>query len=151
MTEASTDLRELICFRVRDQEYGVDIIDVREIRGWTPATPLPKTLSFVRGVINLRGAVLPIVDMAARIGLGPSETSDRHVIIVVCIQGQLVGLLVDAVCDILPAPAHALQPTPELAGPDAQGFVEGLLSVEDRMIAVVRLDALMPPAEDRAA
>jgi purine-binding chemotaxis protein CheW len=150
MTDTQKGARELICFRVGEQEYGVDITDVREIRGWTPATPLPKTLSYVRGVINLRGSVLPILDMAARIGLGQAAVTERHVIIVVSIRGQLVGLLVDAVCDILAASAEALQSTPDLAS-DVHGLVEGLLSVEERMIAVIRVEALMPDAEECAA
>lgn len=150
MSEISTGERKLICFRVGEQEFGVDITDVREIRGWTPATPLPRTMSYVRGVINLRGAVLPIVDMAARLGLGLSEVTERHVIIVVCIHGKLVGLLVDAVCDILPVDVEALQATPELVS-DIHGLVEALLSVDDRMVALMRLDALLPDAEERAA
>lgn len=150
MTETLSGMRELICFRVGAQEYGVDITDVREIRGWTPATPLPRTVSYVRGVINLRGAVLPIVDMSARLGLGQAEVTERHVIIVVSIDGQLVGLLVDAVCDILAAPPEALQATPELVS-DAHGMVESLLSVDDRMIALMRLQAVLPEAEVAAA
>ena len=152
MTERNDEaLRELITFRVGEQEYGVDITDVREIRGWTPATPLPKTPGYIRGVINLRGTVLPIVDMAARIGLSPAEPTVRHVIVVVWIHGQLVGLLVDAVCDILAVPPSALQPTPELAAQDVHGFIEGLLTIDNRMIGLIRLDALMPPAELQAA
>jgi purine-binding chemotaxis protein CheW len=144
-------VRELITFRVADQEYGVDITDVREIRGWTPATPLPRTPPYVRGVINLRGAVLPIVDMAARMGFAASEPGVRHVIIVVWIHRQLVGLLVDAVCDILPVPEADLQATPDMVGGEAHDFVSGLLSVEDRMIGLVRLAAVMPPQEVAAA
>jgi purine-binding chemotaxis protein CheW len=143
--------RELITFRVGEQEYGVDITDVREIRGWTPATPLPKTPGYVRGVINLRGTVLPIVDMAERMGLPPTEPSQRHVIVVVWIHGQLVGLLVDAVCDILPVPPEELQATPDLVGDDAHAFVEALFSTEDRMVGLVRLSAVMPPSELQAA
>jgi purine-binding chemotaxis protein CheW len=144
-------LRELITFRVGEQEYGVDITDVREIRGWTPATPLPRTPGYVRGVINLRGTVLPILDMAARMGLALTEPTVRHVIVVVWVHGQLVGLLVDAVCDILPVRPEALQATPELVGDDAHAFVEALLSTEDRMVGLVRLAALMPPSELQAA
>ena len=144
-------LRELITFRVGEQEYGVDITDVREIRGWTPATPLPRTPGYVRGVINLRGTVLPIVDMAARMGMPLTEPTVRHVIVVVWVHGQLVGLLVDAVCDILPVRPEELQATPDLVGDDAHAFVEALLSTEDRMVGLVRLAALMPPSELQAA
>ena len=93
--------RELISFRIGDQEFCVDIMAVREIRGWTPATALPHSPAYVQGVINLRGAVLPIVDLAARLGLKPAEPTVRHVIIVAQVGEQVVGLLVDAVSDIL--------------------------------------------------
>ena len=87
--------RELISFRVGAQEFCVDIMDVREIRGWTPATALPRSPGFVRGVINLRGAVLPIVDLAARLGFESADPTARHVIIVAQIGAQLVGLPVE--------------------------------------------------------
>ncbi|MCQ3971320.1 chemotaxis protein CheW, partial [Klebsiella pneumoniae] len=79
---AMTDPRELIAFRIGDQEFCVDIRSVREIRGWAPATPLPQSPAYVRGVLNLRGAVLPIIDLSSRLGLGTAEPSARHVIIV---------------------------------------------------------------------
>jgi purine-binding chemotaxis protein CheW len=148
---SSPALRELISFRVSEQEYGVNITDVREIRGWTPATPLPRTPNYVRGVINLRGSVLPILDMGARMGFGLSEPSQRHVIIVVWIRGQHVGLLVDAVCDILQVDSDALHATPDLVGDEAHEFVEGIISIDERMIGLIQLDALMPPEEQQAA
>ncbi|MGL1418908.1 chemotaxis protein CheW, partial [Vibrio parahaemolyticus] len=82
------------------QEFCIDIMSIREIRGWTPATPLPKSPSFVRGVINLRGTVLPIVDLAVRLGFAPSEPTARHAIMVSQIGQQVVGLLVEGVSDI---------------------------------------------------
>ena len=93
--------RELLSFRAGAQEFCIDIMAVREIRGWTPATPLPHAPGYVRGVVNLRGAVLPIIDLAERIGLGRAEPTPQHVIIVTQVGTQLVGLLVSAVCDIL--------------------------------------------------
>src|ERR1700749_3854771 len=92
---AQGGLRELISFRIGVQEFCVDIMGVREIRGWTAATALPRSPGFVRGVINLRGAVLPIVDLAARLGFDSAEPTARHVIIVAQIGVQTVGLLVD--------------------------------------------------------
>ncbi|MET0183546.1 MAG: chemotaxis protein CheW, partial [Caulobacterales bacterium] len=106
---------ELISFRIDSQEFCVDIMDVREIRGWTAATPLPRSPDFIRGVINLRGAVLPIVDLSARLGLGATEPSERSVIIVVRIGARLVGLLVDAVSDILQTSRSAVQPAPDVS------------------------------------
>jgi purine-binding chemotaxis protein CheW len=151
MTDSpNTALHELITFRVEEQFYSVDIMSVREIRGWTPATPLPQAPSFVRGVINLRGAVLPIVDMAARLGLPDAEPTQRHVIIVVWIQDRLVGLLVDAVCDIITVDEDALQATPDVAGETVQGFVQGLLTVDDRLVSLVNLDHVLPQIETAA-
>src|ERR1700761_8577950 len=111
----ATDRRELTSFRIGEQEFCVDIMSVREIRGWTPATPLPRTPDYVRGVINLRGAVLPIIDLAARLGLQTTETTARHVIMVVHLGGRTVGLLVDAVSDIVTITDDVVQPTPDIA------------------------------------
>jgi purine-binding chemotaxis protein CheW len=143
----NTALRELITFRVAEQFYSVDIMSVREIRGWTAATPLPQSPSFVRGVINLRGTVLPIVDMAARLGLADAEPTQRHVIIVVWIEGQLVGLLVDAVCDIITIDEDGLQATPDVACETVHGFVQGLLTVDDRLVSLIDLKHVLPSLE----
>src|SRR4051795_2781013 len=136
--------RELIAFRAGAQEFCVDIMAVRELRGWTPTTPLPQAPAYVRGVLNLRGTVLPVIDMAVRIGLEPCEPGARHVVIVVCIGQQLVGLLVDSVCDILNVPEDGLQPTPEVAREALDSFVSALISVDDRMIGLLALDHLLP-------
>jgi purine-binding chemotaxis protein CheW len=144
--------RELISFRIGEQEFCVDIMEVREIRGWTPATALPQAPTFVRGVINLRGAVLPIVDLGARLGLGTAEPTARHVIIVAQVQNQIVGLLVDAVSDILTVTDDQVQPTPDVASEMVRTFVRGLLAIEGRMVSFISLDRVLPDRElDHAA
>jgi purine-binding chemotaxis protein CheW len=144
--------RELISFRIGGQELCVDIMEVREIRGWTPATALPRAPAFVRGVINLRGAVLPIVDLGARLGLGAAEPTARHVIIVAQVQNQIVGLLVDAVSDILIVTDDTIQPTPDVASEMVRTFVRGLLAIEGRMVSFISLDQVLPDDElDHAA
>jgi purine-binding chemotaxis protein CheW len=144
--------RELISFRIGDQEFCVDIMEVREIRGWTPATALPQAPPFVRGVINLRGAVLPIVDLGARLGLGAADPTARHVIIVAQVQNQIVGLLVDAVSDILTVTDEEIQPTPDVASEMVRNFVRGLLAIEGRMVSFISLDRVLPDRElDHAA
>ncbi len=142
---------ELIAFRIGDQEFCIDIMSVREIRGWTPATPLPHAPPFVKGVINLRGAVLPILDLSERLGLGETQASARHVVIVARIGRHLVGLLVDAVCDILTLRDGALQPTPEVACEAVRRFVKGLLPLEDRMVSMISLEQLLPKPDAEAA
>lgn len=143
--------RELISFRIGAQEFCVDIMAVREIRGWTAATALPRSPAFVRGVINLRGAVLPIIDLASRLGFPSTEPTDRHVIIVAQIGSQLVGLLVDAVSDILTVTDDIIQPTPDVASDTAKTFVRGLLAVDGRMLSLLGLERILPDVELEAA
>ncbi len=143
--------RELVSFRAGDQEYCVDIIAVREIRGWTPCTTLPQSPNYVCGVINLRGAVLPIIDFNARLGRGATQPSARHVIIVTHIGHRLVGLLVDAVSDILTVADGSIQTTPDVACDTVKSFVRGILAVGERMISLVSLDRIVPDLELEAA
>ncbi|MGA0544147.1 chemotaxis protein CheW [Brevundimonas sp. VNH65] len=144
-------VRELIAFRIGDQEFCVDIMAVREIRGWTPATPLPRSPAFMKGVINLRGAVLPIVDLGARFGLRTGEPSARHVIMVAHIAGRLVGLLVDAVSDIIQLTDEAVQPTPDVASDQVRLFVKGIFAIDGRMVSLIDLDHILPESEAEAA
>ena len=147
----TTKPRELISFIIGKQEFCVDIMSVREIRGWSPATPLPHSPAFVRGVINLRGAVLSIVDLASRLGLPSSEPSARHVIIVAQVGSQIAGLLVDAVTGILTVTAETIRPTPDVASEMARSFVKGVLAIDNRMITLITLDHVLPSLEREAA
>jgi len=139
-SDANDDRLELISFLVRDEEYCIDIKDVLEIRAWTPTTPVPSAPPHVRGVINLRGKVIAVVDLGAQMGLPLTEPGNRHVIIVVAIGGERVGLLVDAVCETLRLGALEIQPTPSASGPGAGGFVRGFISLEGRMVTALNLD-----------
>ena len=150
-TPSSDKRRELIAFRIGSQEFCVDIMSVREIRGWTPATALPHAQKFMRGVINLRGTVLPIIDLSARLGLGFTTAEARHVIIVVRTGEQEVGLLVDAVCDILSVTEDMVQPTPNVASDAVRSFMRGILAVDGRMIGVVGLERILPDQQDAEA
>ena len=144
-------VRELIAFRIGEQEFCVDIMAVREIRGWTPATPLPRAPGYMKGVINLRGAVLPIIDLGARFGLRTSEPSERHVIMVAHVGGRMVGLLVDAVSDIIQLTDEAVQPTPDVASEQVKAFVKGIFAIDGRMISLIELDRIIPEPEAEAA
>lgn len=148
---ATNDDHEFVAFRVGSQEFCVDIMCVREIRGWTVATPLPHAPDFVRGVINLRGAVLPIVDLASRFGLPDTEPTPRSVIIVVQINKQVVGLLVDAVSDIFTTTGSSWQATPEIASDTVKSMVGGIHALDGRMISLVVLNSIIPTAEKAAA
>ncbi|MCA3256392.1 MAG: purine-binding chemotaxis protein CheW [Alphaproteobacteria bacterium] len=133
--------RQVIVFEIAGHQLAVDIMAVREIRPWSPSTPLPGVPSFVRGVVNLRGVVLPVCDLGERLGWGKSNPSERHVIIVVQIDGQQVGLIADGVSDILTFPRSAVQPTGDVAA-EAAAFLEGLVLQDQRMLLVLALDRL---------
>ena len=144
-------MHELIAFRIGAQEFCVDVMSIREIRGWTAATPLPQSPDFVRGVINLRGTVLPIVDLATRLGFAPAEPTARHAIIVTQIGHQVVGLLVEGVSDIFTVTDDKIQPTPDVASEMAKKFVRGVIAMDGRMISLIALDSVLPSPELQAA
>lgn len=147
----SGEPQEFIAFHVGEQTYCIDIITVREIRGWTPATPLPHAPSFVRGVINLRGSVLPVVDLAARLGLPVKEPTARHAVVVVQSNGQVVGLLVEAVSNIMMIAPDAIQPTPEVASDLSKSFIQGIVAAEREVISVLIVKNLLPESPPVAA
>lgn len=143
--------RELIAFRSGGQEFCIDIMFVREIRGWTPATPLPRSPAYMTGVINLRGAVLPIIDLAARLGMKAAAPDARYVTIVVQVKTKVIGLLVEAVSDILTITGDTIQPVPEISSELEKKYARGILAVDKRMICLIEPAALIPEQESEAA
>lgn len=147
----STTNLELLTFRLSEQEYALEIMSVREIRGWTHATPLPHAPQFMKGVINLRGTVLPVMDLALRLGMPQRAQNDRNVIIVVKFEDVMTGLLVDAVSDIVAVAAEDLQPPPELSSGSVESVISALCLIEDRMIRVLNLPMTINNFESTAA
>ena len=141
--------RELVTFRVGEQDFCIDIIYVREIRSWTPATVLPHAPDYVLGVINLRGAIVPIVDLACRLGLPKTVLGDRHVIVIAVVANQTVGFLVDAVSDIIGVVPSAIQPTPDVTAETTQMFIRGVIALEDRMLRLIDIGAVLPPLAEQ--
>jgi len=134
--------REFITFEVNGQLFGLDIMAIREIRAWTPVTRLPRVPCYVAGVVNLRGTVLPVIDLAARLGWQETEASPRHAIIVTQIAGQARGLIVDSVRDIVTIAADALQVPPVTSGDGVIPFIEGLAAIGEQMVMVLDLERL---------
>lgn len=144
LDESATQARhQFITFRSADQEFGADIMMIREIRGWTETTPLPHAPEYVRGVINLRGVVLPVIDLKARLGRGRTDANAKHVIIVVKTGERTMGLLVDAVSDILTTTSAEIQPTPELARDEQSEFVQGIAVLDERMVTILSMQRLV--------
>lgn len=145
MTDAHIDnngRRQFITFHSGEQEFGADIMAIREIRGYTPTTSLPHAPDYVLGVINLRGVVLPVIDLNARLGRGRTDANIKHVIVVVKAGDRNIGLLVDAVSDILTVTGNDVQPTPELARDGQAEFVDGIAVLDNRMVTVLSMDRL---------
>jgi purine-binding chemotaxis protein CheW len=141
-TPAAESRRQFITFHSGEQEFGADIMAIREIRGWTPTTSLPHSPDYVLGVINLRGVVLPVVDLNARLGRARTEANPKHVIVVVRAGDRTIGLLVDAVSDILTVTSADIQPTPELARDEQSEFIEGIAILDSRMVTILSLERL---------
>ncbi len=136
---SDNSIRQFISFTIGDEEYGVDIMAIREIKGWTASTALPNAPPYMRGVINLRGAIVPILDLRSRFGRGTTDATPRHVIMVVAVGNRVAGILVDAVADILAVSGDDIQPVPQLEHA-ASGFLTGLVTVDGRMVALLDLD-----------
>src|ERR1700730_13554639 len=128
---------EFISFSIGDEQYGVDIMAVREIKGWTEITHLPKQPDYVRGVLNLRGVVVPIIDLRCRFGQGKTEATALHIILVVQAGSRPVGLLADRVLDIVSLDASQIQPVPRIARGARVDFLSGLVTVDSALIPII--------------
>jgi purine-binding chemotaxis protein CheW len=141
---------QFISFAIGNDQYGVDIMAVREIKGWSDITHLPKQPEYVRGVLNLRGAIVPIVDLRCRFGQGLTETTPLHIVIIVQIGGRQVGLIGDRVLDIVSVDAAQIQPVPRTAQGNTTDFLSGLVTHDNTMIALIDLPNLLSVQEDAA-
>jgi purine-binding chemotaxis protein CheW len=139
----STVPSQLISFAIGDDQYGVDIMAVREIKGWSEITHLPKQPDYVRGVLNLRGVIVPIIDLRCRFGQGLTEATALHIVIIVQAGTRSVGLLADRVLDIVSLDASQIQPVPRIARGARVDFLSGLATVDNAMIAVIDLPNLL--------
>jgi purine-binding chemotaxis protein CheW len=137
------DLSQLISFAIGDEQYGVDIMAVREIKGWSQITHLPRQPDYMRGVLNLRGVMVPIIDLRCRFGQGMTEATPLHIVIVVQIGTRHVGILADRVLDIVAANAGQIQPVPRVADGSRADFLSGLMTIETGMIALIDLTHLL--------
>ncbi len=134
---------EFISFAIGDDQYGVDIMAVREIKGWSEITHLPKQPEYVRGVLNLRGVIVPIIDLRCRFGQGLTEATPLHIVIIVQIGSRQVGLLADRVLDIVSFEPTQVQPVPRIAQASASDFLSGLVTIDGAMIALIDLNNLL--------
>ncbi len=140
----AVETKQYVTFLVGDRLYGVEIVSVREIKQWTPTTMLPNQPHYTRGVLNLRGTIVPVHDLRARFGGPLTEATENHVVVIASIEDQSVGILVDAVSDILTVSPEDVRPIPAGAREMDLESISGLVSSDDQMIALLDLPRLFP-------
>lgn len=140
--------QQFITFTLGAEEYGIDIMVVREIKGWADTTMIPNAPPHVRGVINLRGVIVPIFDLRARFGQGLTVPTSMHVVIIVAAGRRTVGLLVDTVSDIISIDPKQVRPVPDMCLPTEEQFFEGLVAIDTRMVTLVSLAGLFGDTHD---
>lgn len=139
----SGSIRELLTFTLGKEEYGIDILKVQEIRGYDAVTTIANTPEFIKGVINLRGTIVPIVDMRIKFNLGSVEYNQFTVVIILNVARRVVGIVVDGVSDVITLTADQLKPSPEFSTALDTQYIQGLGTVEERMIIVMDIEKLV--------
>ena len=138
---------EFLTFTLGDEEYGVEILKVQEIRGYDTVTSIAHAPSFIKGVINLRGLIVPIVDMRIKFSLGKVEYNEFTVVIILNIANRVVGIVVDSVSDVITLNGEQIRPVPQLVAAVDTAYILGLGSVDERMIILVDIERLMTHPE----
>ena len=138
---------QYLTFMLAGEEYGVDILRVQEIKGWGKVTPIPNTPDYVRGVMNLRGTIVPIIDLRKRFCLESIEYGPTTVVIVLRIESdghdRIMGIVVDAVSDVYAVPNEELRESPDFGGDVNVEFVKGLATVDEKMVIMLNIDKLL--------
>ena len=156
MNAASTDIAdqiadapvgEYLTFILGNEEYGIEILKVQEIRGYDAVTTIANTPDFIKGVINLRGTIVPIVDLRIRFNLGKAEYNEFTVVIIINLSGRIMGIVVDGVSDVISLQASQVRAVPDLVARIDTKYLVGLGTVEDRMLILVDIERLMTSQE----
>ncbi len=149
ITAEGTD--QFLTFMLAGEEYGVDILRVQEIKGWDAVTNIPNTPEYIRGVINLRGTIVPIVDLRLRFNMEKMEYGPTTVVIVLKVmsdeKSRIMGIVVDGVSDVYNIPSEEIREAPDFGSGIDTDFVMGLASVEDKMVILLDIDHMLNAAE----
>jgi purine-binding chemotaxis protein CheW len=141
------DGSQYLTFALGQEQYGVEILKVQEIKGYVPATPVPNTPSFIKGVMNLRGTIIPVVDLRAKLALQETEYNQFTVIIVVTVGTKVVGLIVDSVSDVLNIPQSDIQSSPEFGSDVDVRFIDGMAKAGDKIVILLNIDRVINEAD----
>ena len=140
---AGEQLREFLSFRLGAEEYGIEILKVQEIRGWEQPTAIANTPAFIKGVINLRGIIVPIVDLRLKFNLGEAKYDEFTVVIILSVAKRVVGAVVDAVSDVLSLSPGQIKSAPEFSAALETQFITGLGTIDERMLILLDIEKLM--------
>jgi purine-binding chemotaxis protein CheW len=139
----TTDVNQYLSFTLGEEQYGIEILKVQEIKGHSGVTPIPNTPPYLKGVMNLRGTVVPVVDLRAKFALEAREYNKFTVIIVITVGEKIVGLVVDAVSDVLDIPQADIRPTPDLGCRADTRFISGMATVGDKLVVLLNIQRLL--------
>lgn len=138
---------KVIVFRLKNEEYGVEVKQIKSIERMEHITRVPNTPPFVKGVINLRGVVIPIIDLRKRFGLDQNDYNDSTRIIIVNVDDMEVGLIVDAANDVIDIPVEAIEPPPKVVGTVESVYLRGVAKLSERLLILLNLDKVLNPEE----
>lgn len=144
---STAGLNQYLTFMLGDEEYGIEILRVQEIKGWASTTPIPNAPAWFKGVMNLRGTVVPVVDLRLKFGLPPIEYTRFTVVIVVTVAGRVVGLVVDAVSDVLDVPRHDMVAAPDLGASVDTRYLTGMAKSSDRLVSLLAIEHVVGTEE----
>jgi len=144
---ASDSAREYLTFTLGEEEYGIDILRVQEIRGYDTVTKIANSPDFIKGVINMRGIIVPIIDLRLKFHLGQAEYNQFTVVIILNINGRILGVVVDGVSDVIALRGDQIRPAPEFGSVLDTAYIDGLATLDERMIIIVDIEKLMTSQE----
>jgi purine-binding chemotaxis protein CheW len=147
MTATREGTREVLVFILGAEEYGVDILKVQEIRGYEKVTPIPSAPAYLKGIVNLRGVIVPLVDMRVRFGLAEPRYDSTTVVVILRVAGRIIGLVVDAVSDVVHLAPNDVKEAPALGAVVDSSFLAGLATRDDRMILLLDIEKLLSSGE----
>jgi purine-binding chemotaxis protein CheW len=146
-TPATGPVQEFLTFTLGSEEYGVDILKVQEIRGYEKPTAIANAPTYIKGVVNLRGTIVPIVDMRIKFNLGEPTYDQFTVVIILNVAGRVVGVVVDGVSDVIGLGAEQMRPAPDFSASFDTRYIMGLGTVDDRMLILIDIEKLMSSSD----
>jgi purine-binding chemotaxis protein CheW len=145
-----TDMLQFVTFKLAGQKYAMDILKVQEINNLKEITPVPNAPAYVEGAINLRGKVIPVLNLRKKFHMEQKDLSESNKIIIVDIRGTVTGIIVDAVSDVLRVPEDVVEPPPPVSSSVRSEFIRGVAKLPDGLIVVLDMDRLLDSAEQHA-